>query len=180
MYQSEASRFVRTKSNDLTITFLPLLLAFGLRGVLKTMKIPGNIFMAIQVFLACFLVAVFVLSYRFYFRTFRYTIVDRDAKRSDSRCQFPKGSLTFERLMGDKARIYERVMASEMLCLLEPNQTYDAARFGTPSKTYNLRAKAPATAYRLYYQQEGIVYCARFHPDEQQVSVLRSWINPAR
>ncbi len=174
MYQCEVTRFARSRNNDLALTFVPILFAFGLRGVLSSADIPQTLFMIIQILLVAFVVAAFVLSYWFYFRYFRYTVVDKgEGKKGNS---FPAGSLTFERLINKKARIYERVMAKEMLCLLAPGEDYDAARFGAPAKTYNLTAKAVSTAYRLYYRQEKTVYCALFHPDAEQIQVLRSWI----
>ncbi len=171
MHQSEVGRFERSKTNDMIVTFLPIVLVFALRSVLRTADIPNSAFFAAQLVMALFLVAVFVLSYRFYFRTFRYTLVDLGRQERG----YPAGSLTFERLMGDKARIYERVLSPEVLCLLEPGQEYDEKTYGAPAKTYDLTALPRSSAHRLYYRQESIVYCALFHPDPEQVEILRDW-----
>ena len=170
MYESTVERFERTQNNDLFVTFVPILLVFGLRGVLKSQMRP-TAFLILQIVMAIALVIWFVLSYRFYFRAFRYVMVD------DNRAHhYPVYSLTFERLLSKKSRIYERVMGNEMLCLLGPAEAYDEARFGASEKPYVLTALSEATAMRLYYKQDGKVYCAKFHPDEEQIQVLQTWI----
>lgn len=175
MYQCEVTRFSRSRNGDMAVTFVPILFAFGLRGVLSTANIPRTAFLIIQVCLVIFVVAAFILSYWFYFRYFRYTVVSKqgDGRKGSS---YPPASLTFERLINQKSRIYERVRAREMLCLLAPGEAYDEKRFGAPAKQYNLTALSASTAHRLYYRQKGIVYCALFHPNAEQVSMLQSWI----
>ena len=171
MYQSVAARFERTKSNDLIITFLPLALAFGLRGVLQKAQLSAVGYYAGQAALAVFLVACFILAYRFYFRSFVYTVVDRGGRESQR--GYPPGSLTFERYLGEKSRIYERVLAKEVVAFVPPGQT--GAPAPRPFQTYCLTVKPGATASRLYYRQEGKLYCAVFHPSQEQAEVLRSW-----
>lgn len=169
MHQSITARFNRTKSNDLAVTFLPLALAFGLRGVLQKASLSPAAFSAVQVVLVVFLIVAFAWSYRFYFRAFRCTLVER----GDGKQVFPEGSLTFERLIGDKARIYERVLANEMLCLLEPGQDNVSLR---PERNFLLTAQRASGACRLFYRQGGHTYCAIFHPDPQQKAILLRWI----
>ena len=181
MYQCDVARFDRTRNGDMAVTFVPILLAFGLRGVLSTADIPRMAFNLIQVCLVIFVVAAFVLSYRFYFRSFRYTVVSSQGSgRKGS--SYPPATLTFERFINRKSRIYERVRAGEMLCLLAPGEKYDEKRFGTLSRRFNLTALSASTAHRLYYKQKGIVYCALFHPNKEQTELLQSWIreNQAR
>ena len=169
------ARFSRTRNGDMAVTFVPILLAFGLRGVLSTASIPRAAFNLIQVCLVIFVAAAFILSYRFYFRSFRYTVVSKQgAGRKGG--SYPPGSLTFERFINRKSRIYERVRAGEMLCLLAPGEPYDEKRFGAPSRRFNLTALSGSTAHRLYYRQKGIVYCALFHPSQEQAALLQSWI----
>lgn len=171
MYESTVERFERTQNNDLFVTFVPILLVFGLRGVLKN-QISSVAFLILQIVMALALIIWFLLSYRFYFRAFRYIMVD------DNRAHhFPVYSLTFERLLSKKSRIYERVMGNEMLCLLDPGEAYDEAQFGVSEKPYVLTALSESTAMQLYYKQDGKVYCAKFHPDEEQIRVLQAWIN---
>lgn len=171
MYRSVTARFHRTKSNDLAVTFLPLALAFGLRGVLRNAALSEAAFSIVQIALAAFLVAAFLWSYRFYFRSFRCTLVER----GDQTQAFPAGSVTFERLIGDKSRIYERVLAKEILCLLEPGQDCGNAAL-QPERTFLLTAQPASDACRLIYRQSGHTYCAKFHPDPQQKAILLRWI----
>lgn len=74
-----------------------------------------------------------------------------------------------------KSRIYERVRRQEILCLLEPGEAYDEKRFGPVSRTFLMTARSAKSAARLYYKQDGTVYCAKFHPGAEQTALLRRW-----
>lgn len=178
MYQSTATRFIRSKNNDIFVNFMPLLLVVGIRGVIRNTNISSGVLRVTDIILAGFLIIAFYTGQRFYFRSFRYTLVDRDKKSVDQQNDFPDGSLTVECLCGSKARIYEQVMAEEMLCLTAPGESVDLP-VDVPAKVYRLTTCALGTAHRLYYRQDGVVYCAVFHPDEQQAALLRSWIGGA-
>lgn len=171
MYESTSRRFARSKNNDLFVTFFPLALAFGIRGLLQKAQLAPSLFLISQILLGIFLAAAFFLSYRFYFKSFRYTLVE---KRENGHLGFPAGSLTFERVFGDKKRIYERVMADEMLGLSTPGVPAPPAEKVAAKNTYCLTAQSAQAACRLYYRQHNTTYCAVFYPDEQQKRVLGS------
>lgn len=38
-----------------------------------------------------------------------------------------------------------------------------------------MTARSAKSAARLYYKQDGTVYCAKFHPDAEQTALLRRW-----
>ena len=107
---------------------------------------------------------------------FCYTLIDGSESRPREALRFPDDSLTFERVQNKKSRIYERVRRQEMLCLLEPGEDYDEKRFGPVSRTFLMTARSAKSAARLYYKQDGTVYCAKFHPDAEQNALLRRWI----
>jgi len=169
MHQCESVRFQNVEQNEMVVMMLPLFVAIGLRGVLKTMELSRALYLASQILLGVFLVICFILIFGFYFRSFLYTVVCDEAES-----RFPAGSLTFERFNKHKVRIYERVMVDEMLVLAAPGEVVD--REYCSAKTYNLTARSAKTAHRLYYRQDGVTYCAVFHPDEEMQDILRSWI----
>ena len=170
MYESTVERFPRSANNDMFVTFFPILLAFGLRGLLQN-RVSQAAFLVLQIVMAICLVIWIFLIFRYYFRAFHYILVGDESIHS-----YPARSLTFERVINKRSRIYERVMSGEMLCLLTPGESYDAVRFGPVADTYVLTPLQKATAMRLYYKQGEAVYCAMFHPNTEQIQLLKRWI----
>lgn len=161
----------QSENNSLYLTFLPILIFFGgytfARAKIADLTISWIVRgIVIVVFFACIFCA-----YKFYFRSFLYTLVEADRGNR----QYPSESLTFERKINKKSRIYERIFKKEMLCLLCPDEKYDSKKYGVSEKPYNLTIYKKATAYRLYYKQQGVVYCALIHPDETQLEILKNW-----
>lgn len=176
MYQSVSQRFQRKGSNDLIVTFLPVVVVLTLHSYLRNAGLDPTVFRALQITSIVLLAALLAAVNHFYFRSFCYTLIDGSEDRPREALRFPDDSLTFERVQNKKSRIYERVCRHEMLCLLEPGEVYDEARFGPVSRTFLMTANSAKSAARLYYKQDGAVYCAKFHPDAEQTALLRRWI----
>lgn len=175
MYQSVSQRFVRKNSNDLIVTFLPIVIVLTLHSYLRGAGLPDALFRTLQAVTIVLLAALLAAMNYFYFRSFCYTLIDSEQDRPRSAMHYPADSLTFERLQNRKSRIYERIRKQEMLCLLRPGEDYDEARFGPVSRTFLMSALGAKNAARLYYRQDGVVYCAKFHPSEEQVQLLLRW-----
>jgi len=159
------------------MTFMPIVIALAVWGVCQKSDITPQAFTVVKVILALFLVACLFVCTRFYFRSFVYTVSDNTREGYDN--GYPKMSLTFECFHNKKERIYERVMAKEMLALDGPGETAGATAF-PPSRTFKLTVNSIKTASRLYYKQSGIIYCSVFHPDAEMTEILQSWINKAK
>lgn len=170
MHESRVERFPRSAHSDMFVIFFPIFLAFGLRGLLRS-YISQAAFLVLQAVMAICLVLWIFLIFRYYFRSFHYVLVGDESIHS-----YPARSLTFERVINKKSRIYERVMSGEVLCLLTSEQTYDVERFGTLADTFVLTPLKKKTAMRLYYKQDKAVYCAVFHPNAEQIHLLKHWI----
>ncbi len=155
MYQSISQRFRRKNSNDLIVTFLPVVVVLTLHSYLRNADLNPTLFRVLQITAIVLLAALLAAVNHFYFRSFCYTLIERVQNR--------------------KSRIYERVRRQEMLCLLEPGEAYDEKRFGPVSRTFLMTARSAKSAARLYYKQDGTVYCAKFHPDAEQTALLRRW-----
>ena len=165
MKQVIVERFKRNRTADLCVTFLPILFAFGLRGVLQTTDIQVWLFNLVQIVLAALLIVFFVWSYLNYYRSFRYTLVDTESVFGG----YPSGSLTFERLINKKSRIYERIMYQEARYLAAPGAAVPEQWAASKKNTYNLTVKRTSSAWRLYY--------AGFHPNQEQIATLDTWVN---
>lgn len=176
MYQSVSQRFRRKNSNDLIVTFLPVVVVLTLHSYLRTAGLNPTLFRVLQIMAIVLLAALLAAVNHFYFRSFCYTLIDGSVSRPREALRFPDDSLTFERVQNKKSRIYERVCRQEMLCLLEPGETYNVNRFGPVSRTFLMTARSAKSAARLYYKQDGTVYCAKFHPDAEQTDLIRRWI----
>lgn len=177
MYQSVSQRFPRSKNNDLFVTFLPVIIVFTLHSYLRSAGLDEILFRVLQALAIALLVVLLLALNLFYFRAFRYTIVGSGQERPKELRMFPENSLTFERLQNKKSRVYECVKKKEMLCLLKAGEDYDETRFGPVTRTFNMTVCSAKTAVRLYYKQNGAVYCAKFHPDAEQTDLLRRWID---
>ena len=175
MYQSVSQRFARKNSNDLIVTFLPVVIVLTLHSYLRSAGLPASVFHLLQAVTIVLLAALLVAVNYFYFRSFCYTLVDGEQERPREAMRYPADSLTFERLQNRKSRIYERIRRQEMLCLLLPGEDYDEKRFGPVSRTFLMSAFGSKNAVRLYYRQDGVVYCAKFHPSREQISLLQHW-----
>lgn len=173
LQQVTSMRFTRNQNLDLAVTFLPIVTALGLRGLFQSMDLPETGFLLAQIALAAFLVGCFVLVFRCYFRSFRYVLT---AAGGDRRGGYPPNALTFEQVLNKRVRPYECVRAGEMLALDAPGEDAGSA-LGRPKRTFLLTVRSRRTAYRLYYRQQGTLYCAVFHPDEQMAAALRRWLD---
>lgn len=176
MYQSISQRFRRKNSNDLIVTFLPIVVVLTLHSYLRNADLNPTLFRVLQITAIVLLAALLAAVNHFYFRSFCYTLIDGSESRpAAKRCASRTISLTFERVQHRKSRIYERVRRQEMLCLLEPGEACDEKRFGPVSRTFLMTARSAKSSARLYYKQDGTVYCAKFHPDAEQTALLRRW-----
>ena len=136
MYQSISQRFRRKNSNDLIVTFLPIVVVLTLHSYLRNADLNPTLFRVLQITAIVLLAALLAAVNHFYFRSFCYTLIDGSESRPREALRFPDDSLTFERVQHRKSRIYERVRRQEMLCLLEPGEAYDEKRFGPVSRTF--------------------------------------------
>ena len=153
MYQSISQRFRRKNSNDLIVTFLPVVVVLTLHSYLRNADLNPTLFRVLQITAIVLLAALLAAVNHFYFRSFCYTLIDGSGSRPREALRFPDDSLTFERVQNRKSRLYERVRRQEMLCLLEPGEAYDEKRFGPVSRTFLMTARSAKSAARLYYKQ---------------------------
>ena len=142
MYQSISQRFRRKNSNDLIVTFLPVIVVLTLHSYLRNADLNPTLFRVLQITAIVLLAALLAAVNHFYFRSFCYTLIDGSESRPREALRFPDDSLTFERVQNRKSRIYERVRRQEMLCLLEPGEAYDEKRFGPVSRTFLMTARS--------------------------------------
>ena len=149
MYQSISQRFRRKNSNDLIVTFLPVVVVLTLHSYLRNADLNPTLFRVLQITAIVLLAALLAAVNHFYFRSFCYTLIDGSESRPREALRFPHDSLTFERVQNRKSRIYERVRRQEMLCLLEPGEAYDKKRFGPVSRTFLMTARSAKSAARI-------------------------------
>lgn len=142
MYQSISQRFRRKNSNDLIVTFLPVVVVLTLHSYLRNADLNPTLFRVLQITAIVLLAALLAAVNHFYFRSFCYTLIDGSESRPREALRFPDDLLTFERVQNRKSRIYERVRRQEMLCLLEPGEAYDEKRFGPVSRTFLMTARS--------------------------------------
>ena len=157
MYQSISQRFRRKNSNDLIVTFLPVVVVLTLHSYLRNADLNPTLFRVLQITAIVLLAALLAAVNHFYFRSFCYTLIDGSESRPREALRFPDDSLTFERVQNRKSRIYERVRRQEILCLLEPGEAYDEKRFGPVSRTFLMTARSAKSAARLYYKQDRLL-----------------------
>ena len=133
MYQSISQRFRRKNSNDLIVTFLPVVVVLTLHSYLRNADLNPTLFRVLQITAIVLLAALLAAVNHFYFRSFCYTLIDGSESRPREALRFPDDSLTFERVQNRKSRIYERVRRQEILCLLEPMHRHQCRLHGLPA-----------------------------------------------
>lgn len=174
MYEYTVERFQRSSNNDTFVLFIPILIVFGLNGVLKG-QIVGTAMSVLRILMFVVLMVWLILCLQFYFRSFHYVLIQGKEVNS-----YPGDSITFECIRNRKTRIYERVMKNEVLCILPYGQFCEAVMEEEQCKPYILTTLSRRTAKQLYYIQDGKIYSAVFHPDREQEKILREWADENR
>ena len=98
MYQSISQRFRRKNSNDLIVTFLPVVVVLTLHSYLCNADLNPTLFRVLQITAIVLLAALLAAVNHFYFRSFCYTLIDGSESRPREALRFPDDSLTFERV----------------------------------------------------------------------------------
>ena len=109
MYQSISQRFRRKNSNDLIVTFLPVVVVLTLHSYLRNADLNPTLFRVLQITAIVLLAALLAAVNHFYFRSFCYTLIDGSESRPREALRFPDDSLTYERVHNRKSRILDRV-----------------------------------------------------------------------
>ena len=76
MYQSISQRFRRKNSNDLIVTFLPVVVVLTLHSYLRNADLNPTLFRVLQITAIVLLAALLAAVNHFYFRSFCYTLID--------------------------------------------------------------------------------------------------------
>ena len=85
MYQSISQRFRRKNSNDLIVTFLPIVVVLTLHSYLRNADLNPTLFRVLQITAIVLLAALLAAVNHFYFRSFSTAANPARAKRCASR-----------------------------------------------------------------------------------------------
>lgn len=159
----------RSPIRDLILVFVLLALIILARGIMtavRTLPYGG----ALQILLFLLVILLVYGVYKKFILDYRYTLTfaepdpaDVDAFGDVRKNPYPLGSLIVERMVGDKAKLFEAVMPEEYVCLLPPAADGPVGA-GEKYKTLHLTVRSKKQAYSLYFRRSGTLYRLFFAP----------------
>ena len=131
-----------------------------------------------QLALLAGVVVVLALVYDRRISGYRYTIVYRQIEEGEENefghakpYPWPVGAILFERIVGKKGKILEKIDPEEFVALLAPGETYPE-RVGFLNSS-RLTVKRSKTAHTALFRRKGRLYAIVFHPTEEMVGYIR-------
>ena len=167
MIQEICEHDKKSKSIDALISFLPLAVFAGGHSVISKQAFGLMEKSAAYALAVLATIVTYYLVYRFYLCSFRYSLAP-----AHKAGPFPPNTLTFERLVGNKARVYERVQMDEILALTAPGESLPLLA-KEKSQSTSLTMLPSSSAHSLYYRRGGRLQRIYFHPTEELAGELR-------
>lgn len=175
MLQETSDNGKRSSRNDLILcVVLVLFIIFAklISDAVRSLPSPYAGIGQLAIFLG--IVGLCYLIYRKVLCSYRYTLIyaapsedDLDAFGKPKVWPHPLGSLTIERMVGDKGKLYAQIQPQEYKAILAPGIL---AKEDAKKQCFTVLAKK--SAHQLLYVQDGKTYLAYFSPSPEMAEKL--------
>ncbi len=164
---------------DFIILVVFILFIVFLRRIVDLLAALPTPFNAIgQILLLGLVVVALALVYDRRISNYRYTIVYRQPEEGEENefgyaqpYPWPVGAILFERMVGKKGKILEKIDPEELVALLAPGEAY-SEKIGFFNRS-RLTCKRGKTAYTAVFRRKGRLYGILFHPTGELLGYIR-------